>query len=136
MIKLGNLCIFRHRSQKYRLLRPPKIRRICMRKTESFHPVTFEWCSIQILVISQIFKLSLNLSLTHLRVKLPELKGDLSPVMLKEIFRDSFEKFEIYKNLYGKPCKHDWVAKLFFSYKYASNLRRAAVTIATSEIYE
>ena len=53
----------------------------------------------------------------HLRVKLPELKGDLSPVMLKEIFRDSFEKFEIYKNLYGKPCKHDWEAKLFFSYK-------------------
>ena len=88
-----------------------------MRKTKSCNPVTFEWCSIQILVISQIFKLSLNLSLTHLRVKLPELKGHLSPVMLKEIFRDSFEKFEIYKNLNGKPCKHDWVAKLFFSYK-------------------
>ena len=88
-----------------------------MRKTNSCHPVTFDWCYIQILVISQIFKLSLNLSLTHLRVKLPELKGDLSPVMLKEIFRDSFEKFEIYKNLYGKPCKPDWEAKLFFSYK-------------------
>ena len=101
-----------------------------MRKTKSCHSVTFEWCSIQILVISQIFKLSLNLSLTHLRVKL---KGHLSPVMLKEIFRDSFEKCEIYKNLNGKPCKHDWVASCF-SRTNASNLRRAAVAIATSEI--
>ena len=32
-----------------------------------------------------------------------ELKGDLSPV----IFHDSFEIFEIYKDLYGKPCKRD-----------------------------
>ena len=104
-----------------------------MRKTKSCHSVTFEWCSIQILVISQIFKLSLNLSLTHLRVKLPELKGHLSPVMLKEIFRDSFEKFEIYKNLNGNHASMTgWQS--CFSRTNASNLRRAAVAIATSEI--
>ena len=46
---------------------------------------------------SEIFKLSLNLSFTHLRAQIAcyELKGDLSPVMLKEIFHDSFENFEI-----------------------------------------
>ena len=33
----------------------------------------------------------------HLRAQITcyELKGDLSPVMLKEIFQDSFENFEI-----------------------------------------
>ena len=48
-------------------------------------------------VNSKIFKLSLNLSFTHLRAQIAcyELKGDLSPVMLKEIFHDSFENFEI-----------------------------------------
>ena len=46
---------------------------------------------------SKIFKLSLNLSLPHLRAQIScyKLKGDLSPVMLKEIFHDSFENFEI-----------------------------------------
>ena len=41
--------------------------------------------------------MSLNLFLTHLRAQIAcyELKGDLSPVMLKEIFHDSFESFEI-----------------------------------------
>ena len=56
-----------------------------------------QWFSIQIPVNSKIFKLSFNLSLTHLRAQIVcyELKGDLSPVMLKEIFHDSFESFEI-----------------------------------------
>ena len=51
----------------------------------------------KILVNSKIFKLSLYLSLTHLRAQIAcyELKGDLSPVMLKEIFDESFENFEI-----------------------------------------
>ena len=42
---------------------------------------------------SEIFKLSLNLSLTHLRAQSAcyELKGDLSPVMLKEIFHGSLK---------------------------------------------
>ena len=29
--------------------------------------------------------------------------------MLKEIFHDSFENFEIYKDFYGKPFKRNWV---------------------------
>ena len=43
------------------------------------------------------FKLTLSLSLTPLRARMVcyELKGDLNPVMLKEIFQDSFENFEI-----------------------------------------
>ena len=55
------------------------------------------WVSIQILVNSKIFKLSLNLSFTHLRAQIPgyQLQGHLSPVMLKEIFHGSFENFEI-----------------------------------------
>ena len=67
----------------------------------------------------EIFKLSLNLSLTHLRAQSAcyELKGDLSPVMLKEIFHGSLKiaKFtticmENHSNVTG------W-QKLFFSYK-------------------
>ena len=52
-----------------------------------------EWFSVQLLVNSEIFKLSLNLSLTHLRAKSAcyELKGDLSHVILKEIFHDSLK---------------------------------------------
>ena len=44
------------------------------------------WFSIQILVNSKVLKLSLNLSLTHSRNQIAcyELKGDLSPVMLKK----------------------------------------------------
>ena len=34
--------------------------------------------------------------------------------MLKEIFHDSFENFEIYKDLYGKLCIRDCVAKVVF----------------------
>ena len=59
--------------------------------------VTIARFSIQILVNSKIFKVSLNLSLMHLRAQIAcyELKGELSPLMLKEIFHDSFENFEI-----------------------------------------
>ena len=48
----------------------------------------------ELLVNSEIFKLPLNLSLTHLRAQSAcyELKGDiLSPVMLNEIFHDSLK---------------------------------------------
>ena len=66
-------------------------------KNNFCHPVTLAWFSIQIFVCSTIFKLSLNLSLTHLRAQIAcyELRGDLSPKMLKEIFHNSFENFEI-----------------------------------------
>ena len=113
---------------------------------------------------AEIFKLSKNLSLTHLRAQSPcyELKGDLSPVMLREIFHDSLKiskltricrvflqvpssqkkrrnqtiefSWELYclvvlfllfyvicasvptegTDLYGKPFKLHWVAKIVF----------------------
>ena len=49
--------------------------------------------STQLLVNSEIFKLSLNLSLKLLRVQSGcyELKGDLSPIVLKEIFHNSLQ---------------------------------------------
>ena len=58
-----------------------------MRKNNSCFPVTLEWFSIQLLDSSEIFKLSLNISPSNLRAQSAcyELKGDLSPVMLKEI---------------------------------------------------
>ena len=37
-----------------------------------------------------------------------ELKGDLSPIS------GQFENFKIYKDLYGKPFKHEWVTKVVF----------------------
>ena len=60
-------------------------------KNNCCHPVTFEWFSIQLLVNSKMFQLSLNLSLTHLWAQIVcyELKGDLSQVMHDEIFHDS-----------------------------------------------
>ena len=52
-----------------------------------------KWFSIQFIINSEIFKLPLNLSLMHLRAQSAcyELKGDLSPVMLKEIFHDNLK---------------------------------------------
>ena len=101
------------------LQRPPKNKRICM-KNVSCHPATLEWFSIQLLVNSEIFKLSLNLSLTHLRAQIAcyELKGDLSPAMLKGIFHDSM-KIPKFKRICME--NHSSVTrgqkKMFFSYK-------------------
>ena len=57
----------------------------------------------------------------HLRAQSAcyELKGDLSPVMLKEIklFSQQFENVKIYKDLYRKPFKRDWMAKVVFLIK-------------------
>ena len=79
--------------------------------------------------------MSFNLSLTHLMAQIVcyELKGDLSPVMLKEIFHDSFENFEI-----TRICKENRASvtgwqKWFFSYKCFQ--LPAAGAIATFEIY-
>ena len=78
---------------------------------DSCHPVMLEWSSIQLLVNSEIFNLLLNLFLMHLRAQSAcyELKGDLSPVMLKEIFHN--------KDLYEYHSSMTWWQKLFFSYK-------------------
>ena len=94
-------------------------------KNNFCHPVTLAWFSIQILVNSKIFKLSLNLSLTHLRAQIAcyELKGDLSPVMLKEIFHDSFENFEITRICIENHASVTGWQKLF-SHTNASNFRR------------
>ena len=90
---------------------------------------------VQILVNSKFFKLSLNLSLTYLRAQIAcyELKGDLSPVMLKEIFHDSFENFEITRICMENHASVTGWQKLFSSYKCFQ--LSAAVTIATFEIY-
>ena len=97
-------------------LRLPKIRRICMRKTILATHTRFPYT---VLVNFEIFKLSLNLSLTHLRVQIAcyKLKGDLGSVMLKKTLYDSLKisKFtricmENYSSVTG------W-QKLFFSYK-------------------
>ena len=65
---------------------------------------------------SKILKLSLNLSLLHLRAQIScyELKGDLSPVMLKEIFHDSFENFEITRICMENHASVTGWQKLFF----------------------
>ena len=96
-------------------LRLPKIRRICIRKTILATQTRFPY---NVLVNFEIFKLSLNLSLTHLRVQIACYKLiDLGSVMLKKILYDSLKisKFtricmENYSSVTG------W-QKLFFSYK-------------------
>ena len=103
-------------------------------KNNFCHPVTLGWFSIQILVNSKIFKLSLNLSLSHVRAQIAgyELKGDLSPVMLNEIFPESFENFKITRICMENHAGKTGWQKLFFSYKCFKLLW--AVAIATSEI--
>jgi len=103
-------------------LRLPKIRRICKRKTILATQSRFPY---NVLVNSEIFKLSLNLSLTHLRVQIAcyKLKGDLVSVMLKKILYDSLKisKFtricmENYSSVTG------W--QKLFSHTNPSNFRR------------
>ena len=71
-------------------LRLPKIRRICMRKTILATQTRFSYI---VLVNFEIFKLSLNLSLTHLRAQSAcyKLKGGLGSLMLKKILCDSLK---------------------------------------------
>ena len=68
-----------------------------------------------------IFELSFNLSLdlTHLRAQIVcfELKVDLSPLMLKEIFHNSFENFEITRICMENHASITRWQKFFFSYK-------------------
>ena len=107
----------------------------CLYEKNNFcHPVTLVWFSIQIFVNSKIFKLSLNFSLTHITAQIAcyELKGDLSPVMLKEIFPQSFENFEITRICMENHAGVTGWKKLFFSYKCFQ--LSAAVAIATFEI--
>ena len=70
----------------------------------------------------------------HLRAQSAcyELKGDLSPVMLKEIFHDNFENYKICKDLYGNHSSVTGRQKLFFSYK--SFWFSVAIAITTFEM--
>ena len=60
--------------------------------------------------------MSLHFSLTHLRLQIVcyELKGDLSPVMLKELFHDSFENFESTRICMENHASRNWIAKVVF----------------------
>ena len=82
------------------------------------HPVMLAWFYIQILVNSKLFKLSCHLFLMHLRAQIVcyELKGDLSPVMLKDIFYDSFENFKITRICMENHSSVTGWQKFFFSY--------------------
>ena len=62
-----------------------------------------------------------------------ELKGDLSPVMLKEIFHETFEKFETTRICMENHASMIGWQMLFFSYKCFKLL--AADAIATFEMY-
>ena len=91
--------------------------------------------SIQLIVNSEIFKLSLNLFLTHLRDQMAcyELKGDLSPVMLKEIFHDSLKTSKFTRiSMENHSSVTGW-QKLFFLIQIL--LISAAAAIITFEIY-
>ena len=82
-----------------------------------------------------IFELSFNLSLMHLRAQIVcyELKVNLSPLMLKEIFHNSFENFEITRICMENDARLTGWQKLFFPYKCFQ--LSAAVAITTFEIY-
>ena len=71
----------------------------------------------------------------HLRAQITsyELKGDLSPAMLKEIFHDSFENFEITRIFMENHAGVTEWQKLFFSNKCFQLL--AVVATAAFEIY-
>jgi len=62
-----------------------------------------------------------------------DLKGDLSPVTLKEIFHDSFENFEITRICMENHASVTGWQKLFFSYKCFQ--LSAAIAITTFEAY-
>ena len=100
-----------------------------MRKTTlSPQSLLPEWFSIKLLVNSDIFKLSLNLSFTHLRAlsSCYELRGGLSPVILKEIFHDSLKISKFSRICIENHSRADWVAKrgLFLAPTNPSNFRR------------
>ena len=78
-----------------------------------------EWFSIQVLVNSEVFKLSLNISLTHLRAQIVcyELKEDFRSVMLKEIFHDSLKILKFTRICVENHSSVTGWQKLFFSYK-------------------
>ena len=101
-------------------------------KNNFCHPVTLAWFSIQILLNSKIFKLSLNLSFTHLRAQIA-FKGDLSSIMLKERFNNILKILE-----FTWICMENHASVTGWQKLFISNTcfqLSAAVAIATFEIY-
>ena len=50
--------------------------------------------------------------------------------MVKEGFNNSLKNnFRIYKDLFGKQCKHDWVAKVVFLIQMLLTLAAIAIAI-------
>ena len=92
------------------------------------HVINFRWTvvSIQLIVNSEIFKLSLNLSHTHLRAQSAcyELKGDLSSIMLKQIFHDSLKTSKFTRICRENHSSVTGWQKLFFQHTNRSNFRR------------
>ena len=84
-----------------------------------------------------IFELSFNLSLTHLRAQIvcSELKVDLSPLMLKEIFHNSFENFETTRICMENHASVTAWQKFFFSYKCLQLWTVAVAIKSTFKIY-
>ena len=84
-----------------------------------------------------IFELSFNLSLTHLRAQIvcSELKVDWSPLMLKEIFRNSFENFETTRICMENHASVSGWQKFFFSYKCLQLWTVAVAIKSTFKIY-
>ena len=84
-----------------------------------------------------IFELSFNLSLTHLRAQIvcSELKVDLSPLMVKEIFRNSFENFETTRICMENHASVTGWQKFFFSYKCLHLSAAIAIVTLNFEIY-
>ena len=77
----------------------------------------------------------LNCRLTHLMAQIIcyELKGNLSPVMLKEIFPNGYENFQITRICMENHASVTGWQKLFFSNKCFQ--LSAAVAITTFEIF-
>ena len=73
----------------------------------------------ELLVNSETFKLSLNLSPTHLKAQSAcyELKGYLSPLILNEIFHDSLKISNFTRICVENHSSVTWWQNLFFSYK-------------------
>ena len=113
--------------------------RLPKQSNNNFGSVSFDWLrqgfSIQILVNSKSFKLlSLSLSLTYLWAQIAcyELKGDFSPVILKEIFHESFENLEITRICMANHASVTGWQELFFSYKC---FQLSAAVVSTFEMY-
>ena len=83
-----------------------------MRKNNFCHLVTIEWFSKQILVNFVFFKLSWTISLIVTWLKSPFYSWQA--IWARTCVRERFKNFKNYTELYEKPLKRDWVARVIF----------------------